>query len=209
MGLCSCRWHRNHCRYRCHRRRHHRITAHFSFCLFFSLHFAARSSDVAEHIWYFEASVWLVNAVFWVCRCVVLLGLPSFLAVYMFVFGYRSNAVGYCHISCCQIKIYVARFPFNAHLYLFVRFVYMRCCVVHLCRIHFMRKCLCVSVILHCIVRSMKDPFDNLHAQCIDTHKHIRTHLHISAETILPKHYGGILHFLRNRLIPCWQCSGN
>lgn len=31
----------------------------------------------------------------------------------MFVFGYRSNAVGYCHISCCQIKYMLPDFPNN------------------------------------------------------------------------------------------------
>lgn len=37
----------------------------------------------------------------------------------MFVFGYRSNAVGYCHISCCQIKYMLPDFlPMHIYIYL-------------------------------------------------------------------------------------------
>lgn len=74
--------------------------------------------------------------------CMWFFGLPF---MPMFVFGYRSNAVGYCHISCCQIK-YVARFPSNAHLYLFairISFLLSRYCSLPLAISLFLARQVC------------------------------------------------------------------
>lgn len=55
----------------------------------------------------------------WMCMCVCdVFSLPF---MPMFVFGYRSNAVGYCHISCCQIKYMLPDFlPMHIYIYLLV-----------------------------------------------------------------------------------------